>query len=340
MLTSHYYSHYQNNDALEVEMLQTDIMRFMAILGFCLMAIFALVQSIPTVAKQKIAQTNNAQNSKLLEESKKQYIKLEKEIVLAKKNNQYLKKKLLQTENTHSQLQSQLKQKTIESEKKLQQIEQSQQLLSNSQTEKKLLQAKLLRIQQDKINKEQQLKKITRQLKQHKENNLNQLLKVQQENKPSKGGLLKKVGLTKKLMEVMKNKKTVKKANKESVKNNQKTNKQQTLSIESPESLKQLIKTGELSLFWSDSKQLYQLNSKQYNFIKVAQLPSVYYQMDQDKVPVEFLRKSGLIGNVGKANSHWYVSLTKQLQQQVWQYQSSEKDKDLYINNSGKINLN
>ena len=32
----------------EVEALQTDVMRFMAILGFCLMVIFALVQSIPT----------------------------------------------------------------------------------------------------------------------------------------------------------------------------------------------------------------------------------------------------------------------------------------------------
>ncbi len=31
----------------ELEALQTDVMRFMAILGFCLMAIFALVQSLP-----------------------------------------------------------------------------------------------------------------------------------------------------------------------------------------------------------------------------------------------------------------------------------------------------
>ena len=32
----------------ELETLQTDVMRFMAIIGFCLMAIFALVQSLPT----------------------------------------------------------------------------------------------------------------------------------------------------------------------------------------------------------------------------------------------------------------------------------------------------
>ena len=37
-------------DVAEIEGLQTDIMRFVAILGFCLMAIFALIQSLPTVS--------------------------------------------------------------------------------------------------------------------------------------------------------------------------------------------------------------------------------------------------------------------------------------------------
>lgn len=40
-----------------VELLETDVMRFMAILGFCLMAIFALVQSIPPAALTTEAQT-------------------------------------------------------------------------------------------------------------------------------------------------------------------------------------------------------------------------------------------------------------------------------------------
>ena len=37
----------------ETEALQTDIQRFIAILGFCLMAIFALVQSIPVIGPEK-----------------------------------------------------------------------------------------------------------------------------------------------------------------------------------------------------------------------------------------------------------------------------------------------
>ena len=41
------YSYRAAGSDSELEALQTDIMRFMAILGFCLMVIFALVQAIP-----------------------------------------------------------------------------------------------------------------------------------------------------------------------------------------------------------------------------------------------------------------------------------------------------
>ena len=37
----------------EVEALQTDVMRFIAILGICLMVIFALVQSLPVSSQGK-----------------------------------------------------------------------------------------------------------------------------------------------------------------------------------------------------------------------------------------------------------------------------------------------
>jgi hypothetical protein len=38
---------------VETEVLQTDIQRFVAILGFCLMAVFALVQAIPVTSPEK-----------------------------------------------------------------------------------------------------------------------------------------------------------------------------------------------------------------------------------------------------------------------------------------------
>lgn len=69
----------------EAEALQTDIQRFIAILGFCLMAVFALVQAIPVTGQEEKAiieelkhmvQTQNqelislkAENSKLIKET-------------------------------------------------------------------------------------------------------------------------------------------------------------------------------------------------------------------------------------------------------------------------------
>ena len=45
--------------ASDTEALQTDVMRFMAILALCLMAIFALVQSIPTLPEEETPQLRN-----------------------------------------------------------------------------------------------------------------------------------------------------------------------------------------------------------------------------------------------------------------------------------------
>ena len=50
----------------DTEALQTDVMRFMAIIGLCLMAVFALVQGIPVQEKGKAAQS--AQAARLREE--------------------------------------------------------------------------------------------------------------------------------------------------------------------------------------------------------------------------------------------------------------------------------
>jgi hypothetical protein len=47
--------------ASETEALQTDIMRFLAILGLCLMAIFALVQSIPLVPQDQASELGREQ---------------------------------------------------------------------------------------------------------------------------------------------------------------------------------------------------------------------------------------------------------------------------------------
>ena len=44
----------------DTEALQTDVMRFMAIIGLCLMAVFALVQGIPVQEQGKLVQPSQA----------------------------------------------------------------------------------------------------------------------------------------------------------------------------------------------------------------------------------------------------------------------------------------
>ncbi len=57
-----------NQQDLDIETIQTDIQRFMAILGFCLMAIFALVQSIP-VTSPEAEKTIESLKTRLVEQN-------------------------------------------------------------------------------------------------------------------------------------------------------------------------------------------------------------------------------------------------------------------------------
>jgi hypothetical protein len=57
----------------DIEALQTDVMRFMAIIGLCLMAVFALVQGIPVQEEGKI--TQSAQAARLREEVRVQQLR-------------------------------------------------------------------------------------------------------------------------------------------------------------------------------------------------------------------------------------------------------------------------
>ena len=73
----------------EIESIQTDIQRFMAILGFCLMAIFALVQSIPVTVSESETVIENL-NRKLDIQKR--------DLELMKAENQAFREKLMQVE--------------------------------------------------------------------------------------------------------------------------------------------------------------------------------------------------------------------------------------------------
>ena len=59
----------------DTDALQTDVMRFMSIIGLCLMAVFALVQGIPVQEKAKSAQS--AQTARLRQEVRVQQLQVQ-----------------------------------------------------------------------------------------------------------------------------------------------------------------------------------------------------------------------------------------------------------------------
>ena len=74
----------QHGDS-ENESLQTDIQRFIAIIGFCLMAVFALVQAIPVTEPEKMTVIEDVQHYAVVQE---------KELGRLKSENRRLEKDL------------------------------------------------------------------------------------------------------------------------------------------------------------------------------------------------------------------------------------------------------
>lgn len=72
----------------EAEALQTDVMRFMAILGLCLMVVFALVQSIP------VSQTDATPKLATISTLEQKNVQLQEKLKELQKENQILTKKI------------------------------------------------------------------------------------------------------------------------------------------------------------------------------------------------------------------------------------------------------
>lgn len=118
-----YMPSYSTGGDEQIEALQTDVMRFMAIIGLCLMAIFSIVQSLPYQAVEKTPQIEvdvlSMQNEiKLLDDTVKQKQQAEQQLeqTLVKKRGQLtvLKQRIQQEQEALSQLQKQQLKKTID----------------------------------------------------------------------------------------------------------------------------------------------------------------------------------------------------------------------------------
>ncbi|HEB97748.1 MAG TPA: hypothetical protein ENI96_15100 [Sedimenticola thiotaurini] len=91
--------------AADIEMLHTDVMRFMAILGLCLAAIFALVQSIPA---EQAAEARAGHLQQALDQARLQLRRSGEELAAALERRQELERELAARRRRNQELQRSL----------------------------------------------------------------------------------------------------------------------------------------------------------------------------------------------------------------------------------------
>lgn len=120
----------------DTEALQTDVMRFMAIIGLCLMAVFALVQGIPVQEKGKA--TQSAQAARLREEFRVQQVRvqeLQHELQGLKAAVQLTQRQLAVVESTLDQVASRARRARSERERLLSEVQDLEHQLERKQQE-------------------------------------------------------------------------------------------------------------------------------------------------------------------------------------------------------------
>jgi hypothetical protein len=243
---------YQPADAqLEIASLETDIMRFLAILGFCLMIIFALVQSIP-VSKS--------------EES------------------------LTQGETTQQQLKLQTKSQQLELSELMIENMTLKQTLTQAETALKALSNSLTSEQQKLKGIEHQLNQKNQKLQDMQATNTKTGAQLNQQKNIIKVVKIKQTALKKSAQKSKKNSKANTKENKKTIEKSQKqakTKKGFSLQFESDDAFKQLVLNKQVTLYVSTGDGYLRYQNGRYSKVAVNQ---TLYKMNEATVPQTFIK--------------------------------------------------
>ena len=153
----------------DTEALQTDVMRFMAIIGLCLMAVFALVQGIPVQEKGKTAQS--AQAARLREEVRVQQLRVQElqlELQGLKAAMQRTQQQLAATEQTLDQVTSRAQQARSERDRLLTEVDGLEHALERKQLELADIEQAARQKQQDVVALEGRLSKVRASLEENR----------------------------------------------------------------------------------------------------------------------------------------------------------------------------
>lgn len=305
------------NEGDDVEALQTDIMRFMAILGFCLMVIFAMVQSLPDVDVQQDPQIV----SKEL---------LEKQIENLELKAKDIEQKLQNLDNTLSNKQQQITE-----------IEQA--LLAskqNLQDTKDKLQKELIDLtaaRQNTNRQERQIAKLNRQtarlesLKQSAIDNIrNPKPRTQSQSKPEESKPQQTPTPQKEQVEVEQSKpQPTQSEGKEQEKG-------LSLRFSSDQALMSLIQKNTIKFYVVKNKQYFRVlaNGK----VKVESINAQFYQMSAYTVPMSFKNRIKQHFTLTRS-AKFGVTLPSNIEQQLYQFVNKHKSGELIIDANGKVSF-
>lgn len=182
MIRRRYAKYPPGSAGQDTEALQTDVMRFMAIIGLCLMAVFALVQGIPVQEKGKTV--HPAQAARLREEVRVLQLsvqELQLELQGLKAGMQRTQQQLATAEQTLDQVTSRARLARSERDRLLSQVEDLENQLERKQHE-------LAAISQSAMHKEQDLAALQGSLsgvRASLEHNRSKLAALKRETQPS-----------------------------------------------------------------------------------------------------------------------------------------------------------
>lgn len=323
-----HFSSYHSNPSLfdDAEMLQTDVMRFFAVLCLCLMAIFALVKTLPMAPPDTAATMAKSTDQEADAKA------LQKKIVALKENLEAVQSRILAataaTEHTSAKaIEAAKTEETVRGRvaKAKQELEKLSQTLIDTRREIEVRKIKLVQLLEDIDDKRRvgadlkiQIENENQTLTEIREKIDRVRVKLDQNQQPHQKPVKKPPGVTPPPAPVQKG---------------------FTLRFASDEALQKLILDGKVNFYAIADKNAWRLKlSGDRSLYVAAQIPRQIYEMETSTVPLDYAAVfQRQIAVFGRRTLTWGVTLPGRTADAVHQMVNGREGGDLIITADGEV---
>lgn len=330
--------------------LQTDIMRFLAILSLCLMAVFALVQSLPQVPAQEavepdlrpILQEQVTQLTQRIEKLKTEHRALSDELAQNRQANSLAKATLVDMQSALNTANYRLR-RSAERVRRLEtSIDDRSRSLADLLQRKEAEDRELRRIERRLSAAKQQLKTAETAVALQQRKFVTRDKAPAEKNAPSTPIRSKTEPTVNaiKTGSIPSSQRSVKKPE-DSVAESAGDIPGFALRFASEHALRRLVRNGQIAFYAREAKSFWRLdlNTGRDRFDS-AEAPSAYYEMSSDTVPTGF--RQALVRHKGSrvsADTVWGVTLPAATRGRIQQLMQNRKGGELIIQADGAVSL-